>query len=118
MPLAQKNAKPQRVLWASTGTKNPGYSDIKYVIELIAKPTVNTLPEKTLEAFLDHGSIKEALTGQAKQAQALIQSLKKHNIDINNVCEKLLSEGVSSFDKSFEELLTAIENKTRSLCPR
>ncbi|MFA5060339.1 MAG: transaldolase [Candidatus Omnitrophota bacterium] len=114
--LSKKHAKPQRVLWASTGTKNPQYSDIKYVTELIAKPTVNTLPEKTLQAFLDHGVVKEAFVESAKESQKIITALNKNGININYVCSQLLSEGIAAFEKSFNELLASIEAKARSLC--
>lgn len=117
--LAQMACPPQRVLWASTGTKNPEYSDVKYVTELIAKPTVNTLPEKTLQAFLDHGIVREAITVQNKrEAQKNIATLTASNIDVNETCEKLLTDGVAAFEKSFESLLNAIENKARSLCAK
>jgi transaldolase len=113
--LKKQGASVQRVLWGSTGTKNPDYSDIKYVAELIGKDTVNTVPEKTLEAFLDHGVVKETLTADADEAQGIIDSLRGLNIDINTVCAKLLEDGVVAFEKSFESLLDAIEKKTRSM---
>ncbi|MBN1254268.1 MAG: transaldolase [Deltaproteobacteria bacterium] len=113
--LEQQGASVQRVLWGSTGTKNPDYSDIKYVTELIAKDTVNTVPEKTLEAFLDHGVVKETLTAKADEAQTIIDALQRLGIDINAVCAKLLEDGVVAFEKSFDSLLDAIEKKTRSM---
>jgi len=112
----QKQGTPiQRVLWGSTGTKNPDYNDIKYVAELIAKDTVNTVPEKTLEAFLDHGVVKEALTADADEAQRIIDALQGLGIDINAVCAKLLEDGVIAFEKSFDSLLDAIEKKMQSM---
>lgn len=116
--LAQSNCQAQRVLWGSTGTKNPLYSDIKYVTELIAKQTVNTLPEKTIRAFLDHGTAKEALTKDPADAPQMIKGPNEFNIDINKVCEKLLLDGVAAFEKSFEALLSSIETKARSLCAK
>jgi len=113
--LSEKKAPTQRVLWGSTSTKNPQYSDIKYVTELIASPTVNTIPEKTLEYFLDHGSVKDAFTYDVKQAQDIIQALDEFGIDINQVCDQLLVEGCKSFDKAFEELLDSIEKKAVQL---
>jgi len=114
--LEENGANLQRVLWASTSTKNPEYSDIKYVTELIAKNTVNTLPEKTFDAFLDHGTVKEALNGNGKAAQIIINELKKSGIDVNEICEKLLKDGVSAFEKSFESLLNSIDQKAKIVC--
>jgi len=102
----------QRVLWGSTGTKNPAYSDIKYVAELIGKDTVNTVPEKTLEAFLDHGVVKETCSADDHEAQQIIDALQKLGIDINAVCAQLLTDGVIAFEKSFVALLDAIEKKS------
>jgi len=114
--LSGKNANVQRVLWASTGTKNSDYSDIKYVTELITAPTVNTLPEKTLHAFIDHGEIKDAFTDSAQGALEVIESLRGVGIDIDQVCAQLLKEGVDAFDKAFVELSASIEQKAEKLC--
>lgn len=116
--LQAAGAQPQRVLWASTGTKNPKYSDIKYVTELIAKPTVNTLPDKTLEAFLDHGVSKTAMPGDVAAAQKVIQELRAHGIDVGVVCLKLLEEGLVAFDQSFDDLTKSIEEKAKRLMVR
>ena len=116
--LAQKKCQVQRVLWGSTSTKNPAYSDIKYVTELIAPNTVNTMPENTLNAFLDHGEAKEGLQGNTKEAEAIFKELKTFGIDINDVCLNLLKEGVVAFEKSFDSLLEAIEKKAQQLCHR
>ena len=113
--LTKKGANVQRVLWASTGTKNSEYSDIKYVTELIADQTVNTLPEKTIQAFLDHGDPAIALTSQTSDGQEAIDELRGFGIDINEVCLKLLKEGVAAFEKSFDELMTSIDTKAKSL---
>lgn len=114
--LKEKGANIQRVLWGSTSTKNPAYSDIKYVTELIGKDTVNTMPQETLEAFLAHGEVKEALSKDTKDAQRIIEELKNLGIDINSVCAKLLEDGVVAFEKSFESLLGSIEEKTAKIC--
>ena len=114
--LRQKGANIQRVLWGSTSTKNPEYSDIKYVVELIGRNTVNTMPENTFQAFLDHGMIKEALTGEIEEAENVIDGLNSFIIDINRVCKKLLDEGIVAFQKSFESLLNSVEMKTKKLC--
>jgi transaldolase len=108
-------ASVQRVLWGSTGTKNPSYSDIKYMAELIARDTVNTVPENTLEAFLDHGVIQATLTADADEAQGVVDALQRLGIDINDVCAKLLEDGVVAFEQSFDSLLSAIEKKTLSM---
>ena len=99
------------MLWASTSTKNPAYSDIKYVTELIGKDTVNTLPEKTLQAFLDHGVAEEGLTLDTRDAEFTIGSLRNFGIDIDSVCRSLLEDGVFSFEKSFDALLDSIQAK-------
>lgn len=109
--LERDGAHRQRVLWASTGTKNPQYSDIKYITELIAPDTVNTVPEKTLEAFLDHGSVREAMAGTVAQAQAVLRGLADAGIDTASVFDTLLADGVSSFQKAFGNLLGTIEKK-------
>lgn len=116
--LEALGAKTQRVLWASTGTKNPKYSDIKYITELIAKPTVNTVPDKTLEAFIDHGVNKIAMPGDVAGAQKTIQDLRAEGIDVGVVCLKLLEDGLVSFDQSFDELTQSIEEKAKRLTVR
>jgi transaldolase len=113
--MGKEGASVQRVLWGSTGTKNPAYSDIKYMAEMIAKDTVNTVPENTLEAFLDHGVAQETITADANEAQGIIDSLQGLGIDINNVCAQLLEDGVVAFEQSFDSLLDAIEKKTRGM---
>jgi transaldolase len=109
--LKEKGANVQRVLWGSTGTKDPSYSDVKYVTELIGSPTVNTLPDKTLAAFLDHGIVEESLSKGVDDARNTIDTLKAAGIDIKDVCLKLLDDGVVAFQKSFRSLLDAIETK-------
>jgi transaldolase len=113
--LEGKGANVQRVLWGSTGTKNPAYSDIKYVTELIAAPTVNTIPENTLKAFLDHGEIADAFADGPQGATDIIKALKGFGIDINAVCNDLLNNGVASFDQAFKELSASIEKKAAVL---
>ncbi len=116
--LAAQGANMQRVLWGSTSTKNPQYSDIKYVTELIARPTVNTLPEKTLLAFLDHGRVQEAFGASSGDASQILSQLKSLGIDIDTVCQDLLRDGVKAFEDAFEALLNAIEKKAASLVNR
>ncbi len=113
--LAKSGANVQRVLWGSTSTKNPIYPDIKYVTELIAPLTVNTIPEKTLYAFLDHGTAQNALTYPVAESKKIIRELKKTGIDITEVCQKLLVDGCKAFDKAFEDLQASIEKKAAQL---
>jgi transaldolase len=114
--LKERGARPQRVLWGSTSTKNPAYTDIKYVTELIGKNTVNTMPDATFTAFLDHGSIDEALTADARWAREIIEHLTAFGIDIDAVCGRLLDEGVAAFEKSFDSLLATIGQRMTALC--
>ncbi len=117
--LAASGARFQRVLWASTSTKNPAYSDVKYIDELIAKNTVNTVPEKTLKSFMDHGATKVALNGQEAGAAGLVMiDLKTQGIDVDAICAKLLSDGVVAFEKSFAELISSIETKSAVLAKK
>lgn len=111
--LSKKGANIQRVLWASTSTKNPNYPDIKYVHELIAKDTVNTMPEDTIEAFLDHGKVENAISDDFSQDQSLFSRIVGHGIRIDEICKQLLREGVEKFNHSFESLLDSIEQKRK-----
>jgi len=113
--LQNQGVALQRVLWGSTGTKNPAYSDIKYVAELIGKDTVNTVPEHTLKAFIDHGVVKETITADASQGERIIAALGDVGIDLNNVCAQLLRDGVVAFENSFQSLLKTIQQKTAIL---
>ncbi|MBN3037952.1 MAG: transaldolase [Candidatus Omnitrophica bacterium] len=116
--LKQKGVNAQRVLWGSTSTKNPAYSDIKYVSELIARNTINTMPEVTFQAFLDHGIAEEALGADIAKSEGVIGRLSALGIDVNEACEQLLKDGVIAFERSFESLLKAIEKKAASLCKK
>ena len=113
--LGAKGANIQRPLWGSTSTKNPAYSDIKYVEELIAKDTVNTMPEKTFAAFLDHGRVAEALTPDAAGSEKILADLGSLGISIDDVCDRLLEDGVRAFDGSLDDLLQTIEKKAGRL---
>lgn len=116
--LAAAKANVQRVLWASTGTKDPSYSDIKYITELIGPSTVNTVPDKTLQAVLDHGVAASNLPGNVADAQGLITQLREKGIDVGIVCNTLLEEGLVAFVKSFDELTVSIEEKSKKLCAK
>jgi transaldolase len=113
--LARKGAKVQRPLWASTGTKNPNYSDTLYVDELIGPHTVNTLPPATLEAFLDHGKVALTVGSELGRARSEIDLLAKLGIDLNQVTEQLTVDGVALFAKSFDTLMASIAEKSEKL---
>ena len=107
--LKAAGARTQRPLWASTGTKNPAYSDVLYIEELIAPDTVNTMPEKTLKAFADHGKVPgDTVTPNFADAAATMEALKKAGIDIDDVFDVLEREGVDKFSKSWDELLEGV----------
>ncbi len=110
--LAADGARLQRPLWASTGVKNPDYSDTLYVTELVAPNTVNTMPEKTLEAVADHAEIPaDSVTGTAATAQALFDQLAAVGIDLPDVFDVLEYEGVQKFEQSWQELLDATQGQ-------
>jgi transaldolase len=109
--LRQQGARVQRLLWGSTGTKNPDYSDIKYVQELIGPDTVNTMPEETMKAFADHGKVRETIRDDLQEAQSLFGELAACGIDIQVVTDRLEKEGVDKFVDSFSELLQGIKEK-------
>ena len=113
--LEEKGAMPQRPLWASTGTKNPAYSDVLYVDSLIGKNTVNTMPDATLEAFLDHGNATNTVNIDVDQAEQAIKSIEDTSISLTSVTDRLLSDGVKAFADSFELLLDNIEAKRTRL---
>ena len=105
----------QRPLWASTSTKNPAYPDTLYVDELIGPDTVNTLPDATIEAFADHGTLARRVDADVDEAEAVWQGLADVGVDMDDVADQLEREGVSSFQKSFDELLAALEAKAAEL---
>jgi transaldolase len=113
--LRGRGAAVQRPLWASTGTKNPAYSDTVYVDNLIGPYTVNTLPEATMDAFSDHGTLARTVDADLDQAYATWRELAAAGIDLADVAAKLEREGVSSFQKSFDELLGALQTKADEL---
>jgi len=112
---ALKGARVQRILWGSTGTKNPAYSDVKYVDELIGPGSINTLPEATLKAFLDHGNPRLTIEEDLAAAEKLFPRLAALQIDIEQVAEQLENEGVKLFAESFDSLLKDIREKKNSL---
>ena len=106
--LAAQGARPQRLLWASTSTKNPAYSDVKYVDALIGPQTVTTIPLKTLEAYRDHGRPAERLTQGVAEAQAALAQLGELQIDLEAAMQQLEDEGVQKFVQAFEQLMTTL----------
>jgi transaldolase/glucose-6-phosphate isomerase len=114
--LRQRGARVQRPLWASTGTKNPAYSDILYVENLIGADTVNTLPLETLNAFRDHGRVPgETVRDNLDQAAAALARLKGLGIDLNAITEKLQEDGVAAFAASFDQLMATLEKKRAAM---
>jgi transaldolase len=113
--LAAQGAKPQRVLWASTSTKNPKYRDVMYVEELIGPETVDTMPPQTIIAFADHGKVARTVDKNVAQAHTEIDALEKAGISMEKVTGQLLADGVKSFADSFAKLLEGVEGKRRKL---
>jgi transaldolase/transaldolase/glucose-6-phosphate isomerase len=109
--LAAKGAKPQRLLWASTGSKNPAFKDTKYVEALIGPDTVDTVPLETVDAFRDHGIAANTLEGGLDKATATLAKLKDLDIDLDAITQQLEDEGIEKFNKPFEKLLNAIEEQ-------
>jgi transaldolase len=115
--LRAAGARVQRCLWASTSTKNPDYRDVLYVEELIGPATVDTMPLDTITAFLDHGEIARTLDRDLDGARQAIREVEAEGISMERVTDELITEGVASFAKSFDELLETIESKRQELAP-
>jgi transaldolase len=113
--LANEGARPQRLLWASTGTKDPDASDVLYVEALAAPFTINTMPDKTLLAFADHGEVREPLPADGGDAEQVLAKLNEAGIDTDALAVRLQEEGKDSFDKSWKELLGTIASKGEKL---
>ena len=117
--LRGRGARVQRPLWASTGTKDPAYSDVLYVENLIGPDTVNTLPPTTLDAFRRHGRVKgSTVEEELKKAESDLSRLKELGIDLDAIAEKLQTDGISAFAASLDRLLAAVEEKRRRLFAR
>ncbi len=115
--LAGKGATPQRLLWASTSTKNPDYPDTLYVEGLIGADTVDTMPEETVLAYQDHGDPQPRLESGLEDAQRVFEELERAGVDYDDVTDTLEREGVEKFAASFQELLEALRTKQESLAP-
>ncbi|HVR25711.1 MAG TPA: transaldolase [Candidatus Polarisedimenticolia bacterium] len=111
--LASKGAQTQRVLWASTSTKNPAYRDVMYVEDLIGPDTVDTMPPATVDAFRDHGRLRNSLTEDVSGAQKVMDDLAKAGISIKEVTTKLTNDGVKLFADAFSKLLAAVEKSVQ-----
>lgn len=107
--LAEKGAQTQRVLWASTGTKNEKYSDVLYIEELIGKDTVNTIPPATWDAFREHGKLRESLTENVEDARETLANLEKAGISLEAATDKLLIDAVRLFVEPFDKMIAAVE---------
>jgi transaldolase len=110
--LVARGARVQRPLWASTSTKNAAYPDTLYVDELIGPDTVNTLPEATIEAFADHGTLARRIDADVDHAEEVWSSLARAGVDMDDVAAVLEREGVASFQASFDELIAALDSKS------
>jgi len=111
--LAAKGAHPQRLLWASTSTKNPQYRDVRYVEELIGRDTVNTIPPATLDAFRDHGRVRASLEQDVDCARNVIKALEAVGISLHQVTDTLIEEGITLFSQAFDTLLAAVDKGRR-----
>ena len=115
--LADAGAVPQRCLWASTSVKNPRYPDTLYVDNLIGAQTVDTLPESALDAFVDHGEVRDSLTDGLEEAEHQLAELRECGIDLGAITDELETEGVAIFEKSYQDLTAALTDATRRLVP-
>jgi transaldolase len=113
--LVARGARPQRPLWASTSTKNPDYPDTLYVDSLIGPNTVNTIPEKTLDDFDDHGSLARTVDADLAGAHAVLKGFAALGLSLSDVTKQLEDAGVASFSKSFDDLLETLTEKAKSL---
>ncbi len=111
--LKARGAKPQRVLWASTSTKDPSFSDTKYIDALIGPETVNTVPLETIEAFRDHGNVESRLEQGMDEAANVLEQLKEKGISIDVITQKLEDEGIEKFNKPYDEVIQAIEKQKK-----
>ena len=113
--LRDEGALVQRPLWASTSTKNPELSDVLYVEELIGPDTVNTLPDATLNAFLDHGTARQSLDADIEEAEDTLFAIGAAGINMDDITAKLLKDGVKSFADSYDKVVENVDSKRASL---
>ncbi len=118
-PLRARGARPQWLLWASTGTKNPAYSDVKYVEELAGPDSINTAPRETIDAWLDHGRVEgNRLDPRLETARRTRAAIAEAGISLEGHCAALLDAGVASFAQSFREMMDTIRERSAALAPR
>ena len=110
--LDDKGFRPQRLLWASTSTKNPEYNDVKYIEALIGRDTVNTIPIDTLDLYRDHGKPEVRIEQEVMNAHWMLDRLPELGINIDNVTQQLEDEGIEKFNKSFDTLMQTLEKAT------
>lgn len=115
--LAAEGAQPQRLLWASTGTKNPEYRDTLYVEKLSAAGTVNTMPQKTMDAFREHGQISGVLSDEVEEADAILREADGLGLDLPSATRRLADEALAAFSTSFDNLLRTLEAKRAEIYP-
>ena len=113
--LAAKGGRLQRPLWASTSTKNPAYRDVMYVEDLIGPDTVNTMPPATLEAFRDHGEVRRTIDADLDGAKQELAAVEEAGVSMRAVTDKLLAEGLASFQKSYDSLIAGLARKAQQL---
>ena len=111
--LEEKGGQLQRVLWASTSTKDPSFRDVLYVETLIGKDTINTLPMETIDAFRDHGKVTDSLTEGIEDANTALKELKEKGIDIDQITQKLEDEGIEKFNKAYDKLIKSIDTQKK-----
>jgi transaldolase len=109
--LAAAGARPQRLLWASTGTKDPDAPDTLYIEALAARDTINTIPDKTLRAFADHGVLRGVLSDDGRDGEEILAEFTRLGIDDSALADQLQFEGTDSFDKSWQDLMNSIAQK-------
>ncbi|HMC55144.1 MAG TPA: transaldolase [Gemmatimonadaceae bacterium] len=113
--LEAKGARVQKPLWASTSTKDPAYRDVMYVEQLIGPRSINTLPPQTIEAFRDHGEVRRTVDQNVDDARRTLAELERLGISMTSVTDKLLTDGLTSFQKSFDSLIAGLANKSKQL---
>lgn len=113
--LKKHGARTQKVLWASTSTKNPAFSDVKYVEALIGPDTIDTLPMETIDAFRNHGNAKSLLEHDITGARKILEKIKDAGIDIDTVTQKLEDEGIEKFNKAYDQLIDAVDKKKKKV---
>ncbi|MGC8660242.1 MAG: transaldolase family protein [Desulfomonilaceae bacterium] len=113
--LAQKGARTQRVLWASTSAKDPSYSDVKYVEPLIGPETINTVPLETLNAYRDHGNPAPRLEQDVERAENVLKTFEELGIDLKRLTQQLEDEGVEKFVKPFDKLMDNLNRKRKDI---